>query len=525
VLEDLTALRQAEAARRDTESRLRTVVETMDEGLLVVDRAGVIVECNAAACAALSVAPEQLRGRTIAPWDGEVFAADGAPLALPDRPVSRALRTGRPTRNAVVGYRRAGADEVRWLRVNAVPLGGAPPAGEPAEGKAPAGVVVTFADVTADRAAREALRASEEQYRGLVESLPLMLVQAGRDLRLLYANPAVREVSGYELAEVADPAAWAAHVHPDDLPRLRRRIDEALAGAPGRLEFRYRAKDGSEKSAFALVLPRRQGGAVAGVTTFLLDVTRERRLEQDLQRAQRLEVAGRLSLGVAHDLNNLLSVILTVADLARTGLPEGHPARDDLGRIKAAGEQAAGLAAQMLALGRRPPPLRRAPEGEGAGGRAAVNAAVRGALELLHGALPPGVRAEADLAPGEHLVGADETQLQQVLMNLCLNARDAMPRGGRLVVRTTAPAAGWVCLSVSDEGVGMDAAVRARVFEPFFSTKAAGAGLGLAVVRQIVEGCGGRIEVDSAPGRGARFDVWLPAAAEAAEAADPGRTG
>jgi PAS domain S-box-containing protein len=496
VLEDWTALRQAEAARSDTEGRFRTVVETMGEALLVVDRAGVVVDCNPAACAAFGRTPEQLRGRARRDWPGDFVREDGAPLPDDDLPVRVALRTGRPVRHAVFGLRPpGGGPAVRWFRVNAMPLG------DPA----PAGVVATFADVTAEHAAREALRASEEKYRGPVESLPVMVVHADRSQRLRYANPAVRAVTGFALEEIADPAAWAARVHPDDLPRVRAWVEEALAGRPGRVEIRFRPKDGAERTALALSQPTWQDGAVDGVLSILVDVTRERELERGLERAQRLETVGRLSSGVAHDFNNLLTVILTLSRAAGDGAPPGSATRDDLRRIGEAAEQAAALAGQLLALGRRRP----------LGGPAEVNAAVRRALKLLRGSLPPGVRVEADLAAGELHVPADETQLQQVLMNLCLNARDAMPQGGRLTVRTAAEADGagaWVRLTVGDDGGGMTEEVRARVFEPFFTTKEGGAGLGLAVVRQIAEGCGGRVEATSSPGKGACFDVWLPAA-------------
>jgi PAS domain S-box-containing protein len=251
VLEDWTALRQAEAARSDTEGRFRTVVETMGEALLVVDRAGAVVDCNPAACAAFGRTPEQLRGRSRRDWPGDFVREDGTPLPDDDVPVRRALCTGRPVRNAVFGLRPpGGGPAVRWFRVNAVPLGG----------PEPAGVVATFADATAEHAAREALRASEEKYRGLVESLPVMVVHADRAQRLLYTNPAVRAVTGFELEEIADPAAWAARVHPDDLPRVRAWAEEALGGRPGRVEFRFRSKNGAERTTLALSQPTWRGG-------------------------------------------------------------------------------------------------------------------------------------------------------------------------------------------------------------------------------------------------------------------------
>jgi signal transduction histidine kinase len=246
---------------------------------------------------------------------------------------------------------------------------------------------------------------------------------------------------------------------------------------------------------------------VDGTTTLMMDVTRERQLEQDLQRSQRLELIGRLSSGVAHDFNNLLTVVLALTDVAHGSLPPDHPVHGDLRRITAAGEQAANLAGQLLAFSRQQRVTTR---------RAEINGTARRTLDLLRAALPPAVRLEASLGDEERFVPVDETQMQQVLMNLCLNARDAMPDGGRLRVWVETVAdpgdadAPWVRLAVADDGCGMPEEVKARIFDPFFSTKERGTGLGLAVVRQIVDGCGGRVEVQSEPGRGSRFEVWMP---------------
>ncbi len=507
VLEDATALHQAEAARRDSEGRLRAVVETMAEALVVQDPKGLVVDCNAAACAIFHRPPEQLRGLPLLAGGWTCLSESGALLPHDEQPVAMVLRTGRPMRNFVLGLRSEGSGDcvtdagVRWFLVNAMPLPGF---------AAPAGVVTTFSDVTAIRRAQEILRTSEEKYRGLVESLPLMVVLSDREMRLEYGNPAVRAITGFELEEVSDPAVWASHIVAEDLPRIQEVAAAALRGQPGRAEYRYRAKDGSLKTAFALGQPRWHEGAVIGVTTLIVDVTRERQLEHDLQRAQRLEMIGRLSSGIAHDFNNLLTVVLSLADLAHGSLPPGHLVHGDLNRITEAGQQAARLAGQLLAFSKQQRTTAR---------RSEANQAARRTLDLLRGVLPSTVQLEVTLEKGDLHVPMDETQLQQVLMNLCLNARDAMPKGGRLGVRTEAAsvveetgAAPWARLSVTDEGVGMSDEVKAQVFDPFFSTKERGTGLGLAVVRQIVEGCGGRVEVHSELGRGSRFDVWLPIA-------------
>jgi PAS domain S-box-containing protein len=408
---------------------------------------------------------------------------------------------------------------------------------------------MTFSDVSLQMLALETVRVSEERYRGLVESLPVMLLQANHNLEVTYINPVTKVITGYDLSEIAAPAAWAAVVHPDDLPRVHEIARNALNGQPDSGEVRYRAKDGSEKVAYIISQPRyqeaigrkasgeyrrvvrtsdgkdsdaagaapspatpREAREVIGTTTLMVDVTRERNLERELQRAQRLELIGRLSSGVAHDFNNLLGVVLNLTDLAGAHLPADHPVHADLQRIAEASEQAAGLASQLLGFGKHKPTLPR---------RVEVNAVVRRTLELLRATLPASICLEADLTGDDTPIQADETQVQQVLMNLCLNARDAMPEGGTLRVCTSMETSGhgpgeksrWIRLSVQDTGQGISEDVRSHIFEPFFSTREGGTGLGLAVVQQIVETFGGKIEVHSKAGQGSRFDIRWPTTA------------
>jgi PAS domain S-box-containing protein len=526
VLEDLTALHRAEAARRDSEARLRAVIQTMAEGVMVHDRTGAVAECNQAACDILGLGPTEIQARWLRDARWGLVREDGSPLPVEEHPALVSLRTGQPVRQVILGVPRAGAgsgpgrpapsgDAVVWLLVNAMPL---------TEGRDlhPARVVTTFTDISAHRRALAVLRASEEKYRGLIEALPLLLLQSDRRGRLTYVNPAVEALTGFRLAELRSPRSWRGQVHPEDLPRLITAAGAARGGQAARLEVRFWTKERAERVGYVILSPRRAGSEVIGQTVLIADLTAQRRLEHDLQRAQRVELVGRLAGGIAHDLNNLLTVMLGLAEIARGHLPDEHPARSDLAAIAEAGEKAAQLAGQLLALGKKRP---------AASGLVDVRRMARRTLELLRGTLLPTVRVETALdGPALH-VRADETQLQQVVMNLCLNARDAMPEGGSLWVHAEeatrsggpeGPGGGWVCLSVQDSGHGMAESVRARIFDPFYSTKEHGTGLGLALVREIVESHGGRVEVWSQPGRGARFDVWLPRASEADQSA-PGR--
>jgi signal transduction histidine kinase len=239
--------------------------------------------------------------------------------------------------------------------------------------------------------------------------------------------------------------------------------------------------------------------------------------EQELQKVQRLELVGRIASGVVHDFNNILTVIAGYAELARDGLDQ-HPARADLEKILRATEQAKRLAGQLLAFSKQRQVLMRPID---------LSAVAGHALELVEPTLPTNI--EIVRRGGEEVtVLADEPPLQQVILNLCLNAKDAMPEGGQLVVETVreflqpgdAAVAGtraaaeggrhWARLTIADTGLGMNDAIKSQIFEPLFTTKERGTGLGLAVVKQIVEGFGGCIRVSSEPGMGARFDVWLP---------------
>jgi PAS domain S-box-containing protein len=558
VFEDLSALRQAEAALRESEARLRAVFETMAEGLMVVNDQAAIVQCNPAACSILGLSADQLQGRSLLDPGWNCIHEDGSAFPPEDHPANISLRTGEPIHNVVMGVpvappsKEAGQPNsglpprgFRWLLVNSMPLlQTVEPSPwqrrrqDPGPVAKTLRVVITFADVTAYLQTLEVLRVSEEKYRGLVETLPLALLQFDRDLRLTYVNPATEASIGYCLEELQQEAgAWQRLFHPSDLPGVLALQNAALMGQAGvRVEVRYRAKDGAERVGFLMSQPRwhrperrRQSadGVVSGVapaeeqevigtTALLVDITRERQLEHELQRSQRVELVGRLASGIAHDFNNLLTVVLSLAQLAKDKVPPDHPIVEDLDYIADAGQQAGNLAGQLLAFNRR----RRAPTQ----GRIDLNRVLRRSLELLRSTLPASVAIDPVFPANPLWVQGDETQLQQILMNLCLNARDAMPRGGRLMVGIDAieatengsltvaemPAAGWARLSVEDSGEGMSEEVQARIFDPFFSTREHGSGLGLAVVQQIVTGCGGRVEVRSKPGEGSRFEVWLP---------------
>jgi PAS domain S-box-containing protein len=385
----------------------------------------------------------------------------------------------------------------------------------------------------AERRGREALRASREQYRDLVELAPEgIFIQA--DGRFVYANEAIARILGVARPQDLLGREVLDFIRKDyrDLVRERiRRLREEKQAVPLVAQVWLRA-DGTFVDVEVVAAPVDWEGR-PGAQVFVRDVSgrlaaeRARRtLEEQLRHAQKMEAVGRLAGGVAHDFNNVLTVIHGYAQTALERLPPEDPLRRDLQEVLRAAERAASLTRQLLAFSRKSPP---APT------RLDLNAVLAGMEKFLRRLIGSDIeivlRPAADLGP----VKADRGQLEQVVMNLALNARDAMPKGGTLMLETArvelaAEAAErhlglspgpHVVLSISDTGTGMDRETLSRIFEPFFTTKpeGAGTGLGLSIVWAIVREAGGGVWVYSEPGRGTTFKIYLPEApADEAEA-------
>jgi two-component system, cell cycle sensor histidine kinase and response regulator CckA len=253
---------------------------------------------------------------------------------------------------------------------------------------------------------------------------------------------------------------------------------------------------------------------VAGVNGMVVnsrDITERKRLEEQLHHSQRLEAVGRLAGGVAHDFNNLLMVITGYSHMLLDAMHPSDPARLDLEQVVKASERATDLTRQLLAFSRRQ------------GVRASLvdlNALVREMDRMLRRMLGEDIELTVVLAPELKAVRADPGQIEQVILNIVVNARDAMPGGGKLLLETRnlgAPGQDSVTLSIRDTGIGMDAQVRSRIFEPFFTTKEHGTGLGLATSYGIIKENGGDLQVESAPGKGTTFRIELPVAAQTAD--------
>jgi PAS domain S-box-containing protein len=397
-------------------------------------------------------------------------------------------------------------------------------------------LISTFEDAVRQnrelRQREEELRATKEElarYAGSLEqrlqsvlaSVPDVLFSLDASLnRWLYLSPACHMVFGFTPEELAaDPGLWRHSMHPDDRLRYEKELARVRQTAhPATVEYRLQHPDGSTRWIRGTIVPIVDGlGALVRLDGIARDITNERRLEEQLRLAQKMEAVGTLAGGVAHDFNNLLTVIKSSVDLALFGQQPGDPVRDELARIDESVDRAAALTRQLLAFGRK-----QVLEPRGVD----LNALLAGTVKMLERLIGADVRLVLRQTSDPATVMADPGQVEQVVMNLCVNARDAMPRGGELALLTEritlqedfrashpwARLGDFVVLTVSDTGMGMDEATQARIFEPFFTTKelGRGTGLGLAVVYGIVKQHGGLIHVYSEPGKGTAFRVYFP---------------
>ena len=378
--------------------------------------------------------------------------------------------------------------------------------------------LVLFDDITERKRAEAELRESEERFRLMADTAPIMLWMSGVDKQCTFFNRGWLEFTGRTLVQELG-AGWADSVHPDDLKRCLETYSEAFdARRRFQMEYRLRQANGEYGCVLDTGVPRfDSNGSFAGYIGSCLDISEFKRQQEHMLAMQRLESLGVIASGIAHDFNNLMGCIIVDVGETVSELEPGSRARTGLRRIEAVAVRASEIVRQIMAYA-----------GKGRQGMEPVDlcAVVREMLGLLQVCLPKNVRLDLRLANDLPLIKASAPQIRQVVMNLVLNAAEAFgQREGTIqvtvsrsrfeeVARRSAPAdfdgGEWVCLAISDNGLGMTEEVRNRIFDPFFSTKLEGRGLGLPAVQRIVRSHGGSIRVDSTPGVGTTFEIWLP---------------
>ncbi len=367
------------------------------------------------------------------------------------------------------------------------------------------------------RRQEDALRAGEERYRRITETSAEGIVTLDADGRITFANGRMARLLGLAPEEMTG-RPLLDFVHPEGRAAAAAWLRHTRQGYEEQGDLRFRTRDGKTLWALVAAVPlpddaRGQAGTLAMVS----DVTARRELESRYLQAQKMEAVGRLAGGIAHDFNNLLTVIGGCGELLARTLPKGSDAAELVREIREAGDRAAMLTRQLLTFSRKQPRVVEVLD---------LNEVVKRVQKMLRRILGEDIEQAVALEPALGRVNADPGQIEQVIVNLAVNARDAMPEGGTFTLRTAnahldedyarlrpGVRPGWyVQLSVTDTGCGMDEETRLRLFEPFFTTKGPekGTGLGLATVYGIVQQSGGHIDLVSEPGRGTTFHIYLP---------------
>ena len=497
-----------------SEAQLRLLLDGVNDVVTILDAEGNVTFVSAAV--------ERLFGRRPADLLGQGFNELVHPDDLPVAIAALQSVVATPGNSTTVELRALdGRGNVREIRTEARNLLHDPVL---------RGIVLTSHDVTDRNAEERKLREREQAYASLLSNLAGMGYRCKNDdvCSMLLVTDGSRTVTGYDPEQLLDnrDVAYGDLIHPDDAePLWAARQANLAAHRTCNNEYRIQTQSGE----WRWVLDIANGvyepeGELVAIEGFIIDVTEKKRLEEQLSHSQRLEGIGRLAGGIAHDFNNLLAVVMSYSELASAQLEPDHKVREDLSQVLDATHRAKELTHQLLAFASE---QLLEPKALDLGGMA------RDLERLLQRVLGEDIALSTRVPSGLWPVWGDQGQMGQVLLNLAVNARDAMPQGGELSIELANQVVGelpasappetkpgeYVQLSVRDSGTGMSEELQRRIFEPFFSTKGRGSGLGLATVYGIVKQAGGFLIVKSAPGQGSEFRVFFPRTRNAVRAA------
>ena len=503
-VEDISDRKRAAEALRESEARNRAILESALDCIVTMDHAGLVVDWNPAA------------ERTFGFMRADAIGKEMADLIIPPR-------FREQHRRGLAHYLTSGQGPVlgKRLELSAITADGSEFPIELAINRIESEGLPMFTgyirDITERKRAEQDLSQSEERYRDLVENAHDIIYSHDLEGNYTSMNKAGELITGYTHEEALD-LNLKQIVAPECLERAKEMLRRKLAGeSVTAYEMDIMAKDGRRITVEANTKLVYHDGVPVGVQGIARDVTERKQLEEQLRQSQKMDAIGQLAGGVAHDFNNLLTAINGYSGLALQRIDDNHPLRSYLEEIKKAGDRAANLTRQLLAFGRKqilqPLPIN-------------LNDVVTDMNKMLRRLIGEDIQLTAKLDLALERIKADPGQIEQVLVNLVVNARDAMPQGGNLTIETATVELGqeyagrhvgvlpgqYVMLAVSDTGTGMDEATQARIFDPFFTTKekGKGTGLGLSTVYGIVKQSGGSIWVYSEPGHGTTFKVYLP---------------
>ncbi len=508
-VENITDRKRAEEALRKSEERFRSMFEATAIGVAVADMNGHLVESNRRLQEMLGFSGEELHRR--------VFTKFTHPEdASADMELYKELITGKRDHYQMEKRYIRKDDRVVWVRLTVSLMRGA--------GNEPHFAIGMVEDITERKRAEEALRQSEAEYRSLIQGAAYGIYRCTTEGKFLDVNPALVAMLGYDSEAELLAANLATEIYRD--PGERARIVARHLERWDGLEVEWKRKDGTP------ITVRLSGRVVRGTQSELAyfegiaeNITEQRLLEAQFRQAQKMEAVGRLAGGVAHDFNNLLMVMRGYTELLLSRLSANDPLRRNAEEIQKAADRATSLTQQLLAFSRKQVMQPKIFD---------LNAVVSDTEKMLRRLIGEDIELATILGAELGRVKADPGQIEQVILNLAVNARDAMPQGGKLVMETAnveltqafarqhpgVTPGPHVMLAMSDTGVGMDAETQARIFEPFFTTKekGKGTGLGLATVYGIVKQSGGYIWVYSEAGQGTTFEIYLPRVEDAVTA-------
>jgi PAS domain S-box-containing protein len=506
VLRDVTDRKLAEARLRDAMERFRGVVDQAVDAIVTINARGIVETINPAVTRIFGYTPEEVVGRNVSMLMPQPYRGEH------DQYIGRYLRTGEARiigiGREVFGLRKDGTRFPIELSVSEIRV---------ASGRLFTGMI---RDITERRMAEEALhlrdRAIQAVDQGIIITSPSL-----PDNPITYANRGFEKVTGYLQSEILGRNCRFLQGRDSDPAQVAKVREAVRQGRDCKVELVNYKKDGSPFwNALSITPIRDESGALTHFVGVQMDISGRVKLEEQLRQAQKMEAFGQLAGGVAHDFNNLLTIINGYSEYLLEGMESDSQARGPIEAILDAGERAGGLTTQLLAFSRRSvlEPVVLEP-----------NAVVTDTAKMLQRLIGEDIRLVTSLAPQTGRVKVDPGQLGQVLMNLAVNSRDAMPTGGRLTIETRdvvleesqvggrdmAPGE-YVIIAVSDTGTGMPPEVKARVFEPFFTTKGPGkgTGLGLATAYGIIKQSGGHMDAYSEVGVGTTFKIYLPAVPE-----------
>jgi two-component system cell cycle sensor histidine kinase/response regulator CckA len=510
------ALRAEADERRAQEAdlrRLASIVESSDDAIVAITMDGIVTDWNPGAERMLGYTRGEMIGQPIS----RIIPADR--LGEPSRSLLRLVEGNQVVRHETVRVRKDGKQIHVAFTIS--PL-------RDSSGKV-VGDSAIFRDITERKTVEEAHRRSEASFRSFVQNAPYGILRTAPDGRIVQANPALVEILGYSNEQEVLGLNMGTDVY-----RSREERQETIQWADRQdtvqgIELEWKHKSGKTitiRSAANVV--KDSEGRVEFLEGFIEDISDRRAMELQLRQRQKMEAIGQLAGGVAHDFNNLLGVISGYAELLAEQIDAHSELQRPVTQIQKAADRASGLTRQLLAFSRQQVLETRV---------LSLNSIVEDMAKMLPRLLGEDIELQLKLDPKPGAVKADQNQIEQVLLNLAVNARDAMPEGGQLVIETgrarfdsslslkhpsMAPG-DYVLLSVRDTGMGMDQQTQAHIFEPFFTTKerGRGTGLGLATVYGFVKQIGGYVWVESAPGAGAAFEIYLPVACEEAPQTSP----